>query len=72
MPLLSGQSTFSKKANERFPRTASSLSILPVHIFRVHLQLSRLPDKSVHVAGHSRKDSGVLEFYEVIMLGDHS
>lgn len=55
-----------------FPRPAWSLSILPVHIFRVKLQFSRLPDKPVQVAGHSVKDSGVLEFYEVIMLGDHS
>ena len=33
----------------------------------MELQLNRLPDESVHVAGFGREDLGVLEFNEVIL-----
>jgi hypothetical protein len=33
----------------------------------MELHLNRLPDESVHVAGLSREDLGVLEFNEVIL-----
>jgi len=39
-----------------------------VHIVWVELQLSCLPDKSVHGVRYGREDSGVLEFNEVIMV----
>jgi hypothetical protein len=41
----------------------SSLFIL----FCKELQLSRLPEKSVHAAGFGRENSGFLEFKEVIV-----
>ena len=33
----------------------------------VMLQLNHLPYKSVHIAGYSREDPGVSEFYEMIV-----
>jgi hypothetical protein len=39
----------------------------PIHIIWVELQLSLLPDESVHIAGFGREDLDVLEFNEEIM-----
>ena len=43
------------------------IEAIPLHIDKQQLQLNGLHDKSVHVAGYSREDLGVLKFYEVIM-----
>lgn len=67
-PLLRGPSTFSKEANERFSYLTQIQANLPVHNVKVEHQLSQLPDKSDHVTEYSREDSGVLKFYEVIMV----
>jgi len=67
-PLLRGPSAFSKEANERFPYLTQNQANLPVHNVKVEHQLNQLPDKSDHVTEYSREDSGVLKFYEVIMV----
>jgi hypothetical protein len=43
------------------------IQAIALHTVGVELQLNGLPDKSVHAAGYSREDLGVLEFYKVIM-----
>jgi len=47
------------------------LSVKPSSLFVLfceELQLSRLPEKSVHAAGFGRQNLGVLEFKVVIMV----
>jgi hypothetical protein len=47
-------------ADERFPGHAQTEAILPVHIVGLELNLSRLPDGSIHVSGFGGEDGGVV------------
>jgi hypothetical protein len=51
-----------------FHASHKSQAILPVHNVKVEHQLNQLPDKSDNVNEYSREDSGILKFYEVIMV----
>jgi hypothetical protein len=42
--------------------------ILPVHIVRADLQLHCLPNKLFQIAGYSKKDPGIFEFNDVVMV----
>jgi hypothetical protein len=54
-------SVYFERVSEEFPRPAQAETILPVHVVRMQLDLSFLPNHPGHVSGFGGQDRGVLE-----------